>query len=62
MKAYSVHWKTEALVQDDKDKRGTTIVLADSVIKAVVRFELVAGDKVVDSVYLESDEVLIDHS
>jgi hypothetical protein len=62
MKAYSIHWKDETLTpqfDNGKPERGTTIVVADAIEKAIDHFNRTAGDKIIDSVYLESETVLI---
>jgi hypothetical protein len=62
MKAYNIYWKDKSLKVTDEDNRGGTIVVADSITKAIARFQDTyhPGNRVIDSVYHEGDEVLID--
>ena len=59
MKAYNVYWSA-----GDKGSTATggTIVVANSITKAIARFQDTyrPSKRVISSIYLECDEVLID--
>ena len=60
MKAYSICWKRTKENNDDFT-RGSVIVVADSVTRAISRFEREFDPRrVIESVYQESEEVLIE--
>jgi hypothetical protein len=61
MKAYAVYWRDDSLKKDDDENHGTTMVIADSVTRAISRFQREYDPRrVIESVYQECKEVLIE--